>query len=356
MDAQSIITSIQLLLVVIFGLVCANLYLVLRLKNIDPFAKWNPHAINGGLFLAFLVVGMIAATASSIKWYPTLTLTLHAASEHGVKIDRMFWNTMIITILVVVITNTLLFYYAWRYQAKPGRKALFYPHNNRLEIIWTVIPAIVLVVLIFDGAMKWTEITAPAPKDAIRVEVNGKQFAWTFRYAGADLEMGESAVNYIDEGKANDLGINLADKRGYDDIVATELHVPVGRPVELLIKSRDVLHSATLAHFRVKMDAVPGMTTRFWFTPTKTTAEMREIMKNPEFNYEMSCQQICGGGHWNMGRTVVVDTEEDYQAWLEKQKTFAQVYEEVNGVKLSALSPSGVAANEEGETPVALKN
>ncbi len=356
MDAQSIIFSIQLLLAGIFLLVCANLYLVLRLKDIDPFAKWNANAINGGMFLGFLIISFIAAYVSSAKWYPKFTITNNPASLHGVEIDRMFWNTMYVTIFVVVVTNTLLFFYAWRYQSKPGRKALFYPHNNRLELIWTIIPAIVLALLVFDGATKWTEIMSPAPKEALKIEVNGKQFAWTYRYTGSDTEFGDAALNYIDEGKANELGINLEDKRGYDDVVATELHLPVNRPIELFIKSRDVLHSATLAHFRVKMDAVPGMITKFWFTPTKTTVEMQEITGNPDFKYEMSCQQICGGGHWSMGRVVVVETEAEYQEWLKKQKTFAQVYEEVNGVKLSPLTPGGgVAENVTGETPVALK-
>lgn len=330
MDFSILFSSIQILLGLIFVMVVANLFLVFRLKEIDPFAKWDPDAINGGGFFLFYLFGMIAATWATINVYDELTLIVNPASVHGVEIDRMFNNTMIVTIIVVVVTNGLLFYYGWKYRNKKGSKALYYPHNNKLEVIWTVIPAIVLTLLVFDGVGVWHDIMGDPPEDAIQVEVNGKQFAWTFRYQGSDQEFGESHVTYINEGKGNELGINLDDKRGFDDLITRELHFPVGVPINLNIRTRDVLHSATLAHFRVKMDAVSGMTTNFHFVPTKTTLEMREILDDPEFNYEMSCQQICGGGHWNMGAKVVVETMEEYQAWLEKQQTFIASYQSIN--------------------------
>ncbi|MDP5169114.1 MAG: cytochrome c oxidase subunit II [Bacteroidia bacterium] len=330
MDFQLLFSSIQVLLGLIFLMVVVNLYLVFRLKEIDPFAKWNPSLLNGGGFFAFYIIGMVAATVSTIYYYPELTLIVNPASEHGVEIDRMFNNTMIVTILVVVVTNFVLFYYSFRYRTKPGRKALYYPHNNRLEVIWTVVPAIVLTVLVFDGVGVWHDIMSDPPEDAIQIEVNGKQFSWTYRYAGADQEFGESNVTFINEGKGNELGINLDDKRGYDDLVTRELHLPVGVPVNLNIRTRDVLHSATLAHFRVKMDAVSGITTNFHFVPTITTREWRERTGDPEFNFQMSCQQICGGGHWNMGAKVVVETMEEYQDWLSSQQTFLATYQGTN--------------------------
>ncbi|NOK86080.1 MAG: cytochrome c oxidase subunit II [Chloroflexi bacterium AL-W] len=344
MDFQLLFTSIQVLLALILVMVALNLYLVFRLKEIDPFAKWNPNLLNGGGMLMFYVVGIAAATWSSIAVYDELMLVTNAASEHGKEIDRIFWNTMVVTILVVVITNFLLFYYSWKYQAKPGRKALFYPHNGRLELVWTVIPALVLTVLVFDGVGVWHDIMRPAPENAIQVEVNGKQFAWTFRYQGFDNEFGQSNVTYIDEGKGNELGINLDDKRGYDDLVTRELHFPVGVPVNLNIRTRDVLHSATLPHFRVKMDAVAGITTNFHFTPTITTAEMREKMGDSTFNFQMSCQQICGGGHWNMGAKVVVETMEEYQTWIAQQRTFLATYKELNP---DFVAPKNLASTKE---------
>lgn len=330
MDFSFLLGSIQLLLALIVVMVALNLYLVFRLKDIDPFARWNASLLNGGGLFLFYIVGMVAAIWSSASVYNDLTLIVNPASEHGAEIDRMFNNTMIVTILVVVITNGLLFYYSWRYRTKPGRKALYYPHNNRLEVIWTLVPAVVLTLLVFDGVGVWHKIMSDPPENAIQVEVNGKQFAWTFRYPGADQEFGNSHVTFIDEGKGNELGMNLDDKRGYDDLVTREVHLPVGVPVNLNIRTRDVLHSATLAHFRVKMDAVAGITTNFHFVPTKTTAEMREDLGDPEFNYQMSCQQICGGGHWNMGAIFVVETMEEYQAWLNQQRTFMASYKELN--------------------------
>jgi cytochrome c oxidase subunit 2 len=342
MDGQLLISIAQGLLLVILALTVVNLYLIFRYKEIDPFAKWNPDGVNGGLFMAFFVVGLIAAAMSTEQWFDKLILVTNPASAHGEEIDRMFWNTMWVTILVVVVTNFLLFYYSWRYRYREGTKALFYPHNNRLEVVWTVVPAVVLALLVFDGVGVWHDIMGNKSKDSLLVELNGKQFDWTIRYPGEDLEFGETAVNYIDEGNSNTLGFNFEDKRGHDDLVAFELHVPVDTDVELQIRSRDVLHSATLPHFRVKMDAVPGMMTSFNFRPTKTTAEMREITGNPDFNYEMSCQQICGGGHWNMRRVVVVETMEEYQAWLKQQKPFYAQWKEMNGEP----STGGTAAAE----------
>ncbi|TAE47264.1 MAG: cytochrome c oxidase subunit II [Bacteroidetes bacterium] len=345
MEAQSLISFAQIALVAIFGLVCLNMYLVFRLKDIDPFAKWDPNQINGWGFIVFTIVGFAAAFISSAAWSDRFLLLNNPASEHGVEIDRMMWNTMYVSIAVVLITNPLMFFYAWRYRMRPGNKALYYPHNNKLELVWTIIPAIVLTVLVFDGAVVWTEVTNKAPQGAIEIELNGKQFGWTVRYPGSDLEFGETQVSFINEGKGNTLGFNMDDKRGHDDLVVQELVIPVNTDIELKIRSRDVLHSANLAHFRVKMDAVPGMITRFHFKPTITTADMRQRTQNENFEYEMNCQQICGGGHWNMRLVVKVVTMEEYKQWLASQKTFYAGWKSMN--------PDPVIAPEKAAEPAA---
>ncbi|GAB4419351.1 MAG: hypothetical protein OHK0039_31670 [Bacteroidia bacterium] len=332
MDGSTLIQLAQILLVAILALVSFNLYLILRLKEIDPFARWNPNQINGVLFMVFLIAGMIAAFVSTNTWGKYMIFYHEAVSEHGREIDRMMWNTAGVAVFVTILTNILLFYYAWRYRARVGQKALYYPHNNKLELIWTVVPAVVLTLLVFDGVGVWHETMRKAPADAVQIEINGKQFDWTVRYPGADLEFGETHVSFIDEGAANLLGFNMEDKRGHDDLVVRELHLPVGRDVNMNIRSRDVLHSMTLAHFRVKMDAVPGMTTYFHFKPLKTTAEMRQETGNDKFDYELSCQQICGGGHWNMRLIVKVETWEEYQSWLAQQRTFYTEWQEANGI------------------------
>lgn len=318
---QSLIGIAQILLVLIFGLVCVNLYLVFRLKEIDPFAKWNPHKINGILFLIFMIVGTVAAFVSTGAWSEHYTLINDPASEHGKDIDFMFDVTTVIAVFVTVVTNALLFFFAWKYYTKPGQKALFYAHNNRLEITWTIIPAIVLTGLVSYGIVNWNKITGEAPADSLEVEINAQQFSWTFRYPGPDMLFGETKVSYINEAESNLLGFNTADKRGVDDIITREIHFPVNTNILLKIKSRDVLHSPTLPHFRVKMDAVPGMPTSFHFKPTVTTAEMRQRRGDDKFNYEMSCQQICGSAHWNMRAIVIVETMEEYQAWLKSQSS-----------------------------------
>ncbi|MEL6634388.1 MAG: cytochrome c oxidase subunit II [Bacteroidota bacterium] len=347
LEAQSLIQLAQIILIAIFVLVCVNLYLVFRLKEIDPFKKWNPHAINGGLFMVFLIVGLIAAVVSTQEYDKYFTLLYNPNSIHGVEIDRMMWNTMFVSLFVAVVTNIFLFYFSWKYRQKKGRKALYYPHNNKLEIIWTVVPAIVLTLLIFDGVGVWHDIWAEPEEgeEVMYVEVNGKQFGWTVRYPGQDLEFGETHVSYINEDKGNTLGFNMSDKNGMDDLVTYEMHLPVGKKIDMKIRSRDVLHSATIAHFRVKMDAVPGMTTHFPFETRYTTKEYIEKFNKPEdFEFEMSCQQICGAAHNNMRLVVVVETQEEYDAWLAQQRTFAQFYEDTNGE-----NPMARFADAEGE-------
>ncbi len=331
METQSLVSIAQILIVGILVLVVANLYLVIKLKDIDPFRKWDPNSINGALFVLFGVVGMVVAGIAASRWYDLMILVKDPASLHGEDIDRMFWNTMIVSIFVVVLTNTLLFFYAWYYRGRPGRKALYYPDNDRLEMIWTAVPAVVLILLIGDGIRTWHKIFKDVPENAIEVELNGKQFDWTIRYPGADEKYGYTSVEYIDDAQGNTIGFNFEDSKSHDDIVTTEIHLPVNVPVNFTIKSRDVLHSATLPHFRMKMDAVPGMATNFWLTPTKTTEEMREITGNPEFNYEMSCQQICGGGHWNMRRVIIVESEVSYKQWLDSQRPFYATWKENYG-------------------------
>ena len=330
MDPNSLISLAQGLLLLVFVLVSLNLYLVFRLKDIDPFKSWNPNSINPLIFIVFFVIGIVGTVYLGYTYWDKLILVTNPASAHGVLIDNMFWWTMGISLFVVLVTNTLLFYFSWKYRNTKERKAVHYADNHRAEQIWTIIPAIVMTILVFRGCTVWNDITAPAPTEALHIEMMGKQFDWTFRYPGTDGEFGEYKARYIDDATANSLGIRLDDKAGHDDLITTELHLPVNKPVEFTIRSRDVLHSATLAHFRMKMDAVPGMTTRFWLTPTKTTAEMKEI-KGEDFEYEMSCQQICGASHWNMRRVVIVESWEDYQAWLAEQQTFRSVYEMVNG-------------------------
>ncbi|MFD1756689.1 cytochrome c oxidase subunit II [Rufibacter sediminis] len=248
-------------------------------------------------------------------------MTLPLASEHGIAIDSMFWLTMAVIGFVFVLTHILLFFYSYKYQHQEGKRAYYYPHNNKIEIIWTVIPAVVMALLVFSGWKTWAKITSPAPDNAVVVEVMGKQFNWLIRYPGADNKLGHVKHTLIDA--TNEFGIDLNDKNAQDDFPGetSSFHVPKGVPVLLKIRSRDVIHSVFLPHFRVKMDAVPGMPTSFWFIPTKTTSEMQTETGNPEFQYELACTEVCGRGHFAMKMTMVVDEPEEYQKWLATQQT-----------------------------------
>jgi cytochrome c oxidase subunit 2 len=152
------------------------------------------------------------------------------------------------------------------------------------------------------------------------MEVMGYQFAWEARYPGKDGELG--AFDFRKVEPTNQMGLDLDDRNSYDDFMPLEIYLPKGRAVEMKIRARDVLHSVHLPHFRQKMDAMPGMPTRLWFTPTKTTAEMREETGNPEFNYELACTEICGRGHFSMKKTVIVVEADEFDKWYAEQESW----------------------------------
>ena len=214
------------------------------------------------------------------------------------------------------------FYFGYKYRFNKQRKAHFYPDNHRLEVIWTVIPAIVLVVLIGWGLVKWNKIMGPAPEDAEVIEVVGYQFAWSSRYPGPDNKLGNSNYKLIDVD--NIVGIDFSDSSALDDFMPREIHIPKGKPVLFKIRARDVIHSVYLPYMRSQMNAVPGMPTQMWFIPTKTTAEMREETGNENFNYEIVCNKICGRAHFSMKHTVIVEEEWEYIKWKNSQKSWIE--------------------------------
>ena len=317
------------------------------------------------------------------------------ASEHGVLIDQLWHTTMGLIIIVFLILQPILFGFAFLYRGRKKRKAYFISHNNKLEIFWTAIPTVVLSVLIVYGLIVWGDVTnINNAKDGIFIEVYAKQFNWTARYAGEDNKLGDGHVRFY--APTNPLGVvtdnmykiqsedldkkiksdkekllieknigkqktisdridrNMAKqkmfkayynsiseeerKAGEDDIVVAELYLPVNQKVAMKFRSQDVIHSAYMPHFRAQMNCVPGLSTQFVFTPTKTTEEMRkdpDIIKqvaeanrilvekgqqgNVEFDYSLLCNKICGNAHYNMKMKIVVVTQEEYDLWLKEQ-------------------------------------
>jgi cytochrome c oxidase subunit II len=308
-----------------------------------------------------------------------------SGSEHGVEYDRLMDFNWYILISVFVITNALLFYFSGKYVFNRERRAYWQPHNNKLELAWTVAPAAVLAVIIIYGLTSWNKIMAPADPDAVQVEVYGKQFDWTVRYPGRDGVLGATDYRLINA--TNPLGIVtpesietrlqelreavqenettmtsaiLPDHRraqliqevesmrrmqqrilnlrtlmqqdiaehgnastylsGADDIVTKDFVLPVDQEALLLIRSRDIIHSVYIPHMRVQMNAVPGMTTTFKFTPTITTDSMRtHIMRDDAFDYVMLCNKICGVSHYNMQMPLMVVTPGEYNSWYAEQ-------------------------------------
>ena len=297
----------------------------------------SDNSFNGKLMLFIGGFGLIGFLFWQINRWADNSLP-GAASVHGLKIDTLWDYNMYLIIVVFVLTNAVLFWFAYKYAGKKGIKATFLAHDNRLEMAWTIAPAVVLAGIIIFGLKYWNEITERSTDpNKVTIELYAKQFDWTARYAGKDKVLGGTDYRQIDGG--NSVGLDTLDATGYDDIlVKNEFHIPVNREIEFKMRSRDVIHSAYMPHFRAQMNCVPGMVTEFKFTPNKTTAEMRkdpyviQLMaginearakkgEEPiEFDYILLCNKICGSGHFNMPMTIVVESEKEYNAWLAKQK------------------------------------
>ncbi len=272
--------------------------------------------INGALMLIFMVLFLVGSIWSTIAYLPRFLPS--PSSEHGHLIDEMFNWTLFFTGIVFIATTILLFWFAFKYREKEGQTAYYFPHNNKLEVLWTAVPAVVLTILVAMGIENWNKITAPAPEGTEIVEVTGQQFNWILRYPGIDGELGDRDYRKITG--ENTLGIDWTDPRSKDDFMPNNIVLKVGQPVLFKLGAKDVLHSFFLPHFRVKMDCVPGVPTRFWMTPTRTTAEARIEYDNPDFDFELACTELCGSAHWNMRKTVTVVSDEEYEKWFSEQQ------------------------------------
>jgi cytochrome c oxidase subunit 2 len=361
------------------------------------------------------------------------------ASRHGVEIDQLWDVSMVIITIPFIICNFLLFFFLNKYRYKKERKADFFAHSNKLEAVWTVVPAIVLSALIIYGLRVWNDVTdhttVSANENPVNIELYARQFDWTARYGGSDNKLGDANYQMINgsnalglitpaaiegrlkeiddliveltaklkvqvelEGKIFPKKVKPADphhggghgeapaehhapapnpeahaeegghgghhedpyawagnskpvlaivdelkhlermkksievfaKKRYissddDLIVKGEFHIPVNKPVVFQFRAQDVIHSAYMPHFRLQMNAVPGMKTFFTMVPTITTAEMRTKTNNPTFEYYLLCNKICGNAHYNMKMVIVVEDQASYDKWVKEQKTFGAI-------------------------------
>ncbi len=323
-------------------------------KDDSQVASEKDNDLQGKLMFAFLVFIYLVTIYSFVSY--TKVLLPESASEHGYTYDTLLIISFIVIFIVQTITQALLHYFAYKYRGINGRKASFITHNNKLELVWTVIPAIVLFALILYGMTTWSDImNFDEDEDALVIELYAQQWNWKARYAGDDNVLGDANVRFLNDFDGrNSVGIDSSDPNGLDDVVVTqEFHLPVDRKVIFKIRSQDVLHSAYMPHFRAQMNCVPGMITEFSFTPTTTTADMRlnpdvvakvnrinkirydnsqeliakgeEPLEPYQFDYLLLCAKICGASHYNMQMKIVVESEKDFNKWLNEQKTFSEV-------------------------------
>ena len=342
MSGYFILIILVLAFVLIFQISKASEYVSVLKGEEKSFKQSN--RINAFMFILFMVLGLFGAWWCNELLYDRTLLAQPAASDHGEKIDFMLWLTIIVTGIVFLLTQVLLFWFAFKYQHSEKRTAYFFPHNNKLELLWTVVPAIFLTILVGFGLFYWFKITGDAPKDAQIVEITGKQFNWMMRYPGKDNVLGRKNYRLTDASSGNALGVDWEDGASHDDIEASEMHLVVGKPVQLVINAQDVIHDVGLVHFRLKMDAVPGIPTTLWFTPKYTTAQMKEITGNKDFVYEISCDQICGSGHYSMRGVIIVETQEEHDAWLSGKKPQYVTVKEGAAPAAAADSTSSAAA------------
>lgn len=330
-----------ILIFVVIATAFWQFFKILGLTKKEQVANERENNINGWLMLGLgvFIYGLMLVSMFRGRF---VLLPRLSASLEGEHIDNLFIITMTLILVVQFITQFLIYFFTFKYRGIKGRKATFYADSHKLEMWWTVTPTVVLSVLIIYGLWTWNNVQDLSDaENPLIIEVYAKQFQWEARYAGEDNQLGLGHVRYIKG--INTMGVDMTDKNAMDDIPVRELHLPKGRKVIFKFRSQDVLHSAYMPHFRAQINCVPGMTTSFGFTPSVTTAEMRENEdivakftainelrtsegKEPvEFDYLLLCNKICGSSHYNMQMKVVVEEEADFNNWLGQQKTLAQV-------------------------------
>ena len=314
---------------------------ITRIMNLrSSIATDKDNATQGKLALVFMAFFYAMMVYCLI--FMNVIMLPESASIEGEHDDRLFDITFWLIGIVQFIMQFIIFYFTFKYRGKEGKKAKFYADSHKLEMIWTITPAVVLVFLIGYGLWQWNNIMDLSDeKDAVVIEVYSQQFRWDARYAGKDNTLGFGNVNYIKG--INTMGVDMTDRNSQDDKQVTELYLPKGRKVHFKFRSQDVLHSAYMPHFRAQMNCVPGMVTEFGFTPKYTTEEMRQQSEVIEktaginkirkakgedpyvFDYLLLCNKICGASHYNMQMKITVVEQAEYDKWIAEQPTLAEV-------------------------------
>jgi len=238
---------------------------------------------------------------------------------HGEQIDRLFMIIFWLTATVFVVTQATYIYFLIAYRKRPGHKAFYSHGSDKLEIIWTTAPTIVFLALALYGNHLWDQIHRPAPANSFEIDITSYQFGWQMRYPGVSGKLSPIDVRKISD--ENPFGTDSQNPLTAQDVISSELVIPVGRPVHLLLHSRDVIHSFYVPEFRLYQDCVPGRTIGWvWFQATRTG------------NFQIACNQLCGTGHYNMKAPIRVVTEDEFAKWLKPRQ-------EKNAAPAAAASP-----------------
>jgi cytochrome c oxidase subunit 2 len=269
------------------------------------FPGVDEQGMRTALLLLIVAAGSVLFHILSPWWLTPIASNWHYIDN---TINLTFW----ITGLVFVAVVSFLAYCVFRFRHREGRRAEYEPENRKLELWLTVATAIGVAALLAPGLYVWGQFVS-VPKEASEIEIVGRQWQWSFRLPGKDGKLGTSGTEFVSS--ENPLGVSPYDPNGRDDIIIddTEVHLPIGKPLKVVLRSIDVVHDFYVPEFRAKMDMVPGMVTHFWLTPTKAGT------------FDILCAALCGVGHAMMRGKVVIDAEDAYQAWLQQQKTFAEL-------------------------------
>ena len=256
------------------------------------------------ILLILVAVGTVVFHFASPWWWTPI------ASNWGYIDDTIiltFWITGVVFIAVILF----MAYCIIKFRYKEGNRSEYEPENKKLEWWLTILTGLGVAGMLIPGLFVWNQFVT-VPKDASKIEVMAQQWQWSFRYPGKDGVLGTSEIKFINDD--NPFGLNPDDPNGQDDVLVEgdDLHLPMGKPVEVLLRSIDVLHDFYVPQFRAKMDMVPGMITYFWLTPTRTGT------------FDIMCFELCGVGHYTMRGNVVVETKDSFEEWMSEQETFAQ--------------------------------
>ncbi len=282
-----------------------------------------------------MAVALIVIVVASLVFHVASPWWTTPLASNWQTMDDTLAITLLITGIFFVGINLFVAYALWRYRHREGRRAAYEPDNKKVERRLLVGTTLGIMALLAPGLFVYAEYVR-APADALVVEVLGKQWEWHFRLPGASGKLGMTNVNFVNA--SNPFGLDPKDPVGQNNLlVAGDLHLPLNKPVKVLLRSQDVLHDFYVPQFRARMNMVPGMVTSFWFTPTRAG------------RYEILCAQLCGVGHYNMRGYVVVEDEATFLKWLEAQPTFTATLEKPRAGPAAVASGRGNPLQAQGQ-------